>query len=358
VPAAPGPARVGERLAAGDAELLVDEVDPGHELGHWVLDLQPCVQLDEVERLVRPEQELERPGVRVADRSNGPVRRRLHLLAETRLERRRRRLLDQLLVATLDRALALAERQHAAVCVAEHLDLDMPRRNDRLLEVEAPVAERRLRLGRRGRVGAVELARRGDEPHPLPASAGRRLQEDGVAKLARHHPCLLPRDGLSSGNERNARGPHLRPGRRLVAHLREHLRRRPDKDEVVVGARLREGRVLREEAPAGMDRLAAGGRSGCDHGRDPKVALRRRRRADADRAIRHPDVHRALVRRRVDRDGLAPQLVQRTDHAHGHLAAVRDENPVEAQNASSGRPSAGSISNSSCPNSTGCPFST
>ena len=38
-----------ERLARGDAKLLLDEVDAGHELGHGMLDLEPGVHLDEEE---------------------------------------------------------------------------------------------------------------------------------------------------------------------------------------------------------------------------------------------------------------------------------------------------------------------
>ena len=91
---------------------------PGDELGDGMLDLEPGVQLDEVEAPVRAEQELERARVRVAGREAGALGGRLHLLARLGRERGRRRLLDQLLVAALDRALALAEGEHAAVASA------------------------------------------------------------------------------------------------------------------------------------------------------------------------------------------------------------------------------------------------
>ena len=38
-----------ERLAGGDAQLLLDEVDAVHQLGHGMLDLQPRVHLEEEE---------------------------------------------------------------------------------------------------------------------------------------------------------------------------------------------------------------------------------------------------------------------------------------------------------------------
>src|SRR5919108_4758406 len=102
-----------------------------------------------------------------------------------------------------------------------------------------------------------------------------------------------------------------------------------------------------------MDRLAAGRRRGGDQRRDPEVALVRGRRADADRPVGEPDVERILVGGRVDGYRLHVRLVQRSDHAHGHFTAVRDQHPVEHQTASSGgAEDTGSSSNNSCPYST------
>ena len=76
-----------------------------------------------------------------------------------------------------------------------------------------------------------------------------------------------------SGDERDAGCLHLGLRARLVAHPLHHVRAGADEDEVVVLARADEGRVLGEEAVAGMDRLAAGRPGGGDHVRDPQVAL-------------------------------------------------------------------------------------
>src|SRR6185312_9153606 len=116
MPAAGRPADRRKPPAGGDAELLTHDVDTGDELCHRVLDLEACVQLDEVEAPVRAEQELERPGVAVANRAARALGGGLHRLPRLGRQRRRRRLLDQLLVTPLDRALALAEREHTA-CV-------------------------------------------------------------------------------------------------------------------------------------------------------------------------------------------------------------------------------------------------
>jgi hypothetical protein len=53
----------------------------------------------------------------------------------------RRRLLDHLLVAALDRAFALMQVHHVAVRIAQHLDLDVARALDELLDEHPVVAE-------------------------------------------------------------------------------------------------------------------------------------------------------------------------------------------------------------------------
>ena len=155
-------------LARRNRELLADEVDSRAELGDRMLDLKAGVQLDEREASVWPEQELERAGVDVPNGTTRALGRRLHLLAQLRRQRGRRRLLDQLLVAPLDRALALAQRQDVPVQVAENLDLDVAGRRDHLLDVERPVAEGRARLGGCSLVGVFQTLRVIHEPHPTP----------------------------------------------------------------------------------------------------------------------------------------------------------------------------------------------
>ena len=61
--------------------------------------------------------------------------------AQRRVDGRRRRLLDELLVATLDRAVALAEEEHGAVRVGEDLRLDVARVLEVPLDVDGVVGE-------------------------------------------------------------------------------------------------------------------------------------------------------------------------------------------------------------------------
>ena len=133
-----------QAFARGDPDLLLHDVDAGHHLRHRMLDLQPRVGFHEIEAAVRIHQKLERAGVRVLHRLRRVDHDAAHLAAHLLAERRRGRFLDQLLMAPLNRALALAEMDDRPVLVAEHLKLDVARRFDVLLDVD--VARRRTPL--------------------------------------------------------------------------------------------------------------------------------------------------------------------------------------------------------------------
>ena len=134
-----------QRLAGGEADLLADEIDSGDQLGHRVLDLQPRVHLDEVELAVLIE-ELDRAEAAIVQLAQRIDDHRAEPLALRRIERRRGRLLDHLLVSALQRAVALAQMDDVTAAVADHLHLDMARMVEEPLDIDPVVAERRARL--------------------------------------------------------------------------------------------------------------------------------------------------------------------------------------------------------------------
>ena len=174
--------------ALGDEQLGAHEVDVRRLLGDRVLDLDPRVHLDEdVLALLVVDEELHGAGVHVAH-----VRGELHgvradAVAERRIEVRRRRDLDDLLVAPLDRAVALEEVHEAAAPVGQDLHLDVPRAHHGLLEVDGRVAERALGLASRGPDGLLQIGQVGHESHPAAAAA--------VRGLRRRPACRAPRRG-------------------------------------------------------------------------------------------------------------------------------------------------------------------
>ena len=115
---------------------------------------------------------------------------------------------------------------------------------------------------------------------------------------------------LGSGHDGHA-GAHRRlPRRRLAAHQRDRLRRRPDERQSGIAACGGKVLVLGEKAVAGMDRVGARLAGGVDDRIDPQVALARRVRADRQRLIGHPHVQRATIAIGIHRDLAMPMSRQ------------------------------------------------
>ena len=133
-------------LAGGDADHLLDQIEAGDLFGYRMLDLQPRIHLQEVEIAVLVDDELDGSGRAVADVSRQGDRLFAHGAAGRFVEKRRRRLLDHLLVPPLDRAFALAEIDGVAVAVGQHLDFDMARVFDELLDEHPVVGKGTARL--------------------------------------------------------------------------------------------------------------------------------------------------------------------------------------------------------------------
>ena len=137
-------------LAGRNANLLLDDVDAGHHLGDRMLDLDARVHFHEEEVALLVHQELEGAGVGVLHGARRVGDDAAHLAADLVGDRDRRRLFEQLLMPALDRALALAQVHDVAVVIAEHLELDVARRVEVLLDVDVADAERRFGLALRG----------------------------------------------------------------------------------------------------------------------------------------------------------------------------------------------------------------
>ena len=137
-----------------------------------MLDLQAGVHLHE-EELVGPvggDDELDGARAGVVDAAGGVAGRRADPGPGRRVQQRRRRLLDDLLVAPLQAAFALAEVDDVAVAVGEDLHLDVPGVQHEPLEEQGVVAERRRRLAARAGQRGRQLGR----PRAPPACPCRR----------------------------------------------------------------------------------------------------------------------------------------------------------------------------------------
>src|SRR5439155_874679 len=165
------------------AQLRGHQVEAGDFFGDRMLHLEPRVHLEKVEAALRIHQELERARVDVSDSARARHRGVRQPALGLRLEVRRRRLLHELLMTPLDRALALVQMDDATFRVAEDLDLDVARRLEIALEVDLGAAEGALRAPRGGRERARELARAGYLRHADAATAGGRLEQHRAIRV-------------------------------------------------------------------------------------------------------------------------------------------------------------------------------
>ena len=330
-----------QRLAGSDAKLQIDEIESGDELGHRMLDLQARVHLHEDE-IAFGQQEFDGAGADIADRARRPHGGLAHAHAQLGRDGRRRRLLDDFLVAALDGAVALAEVDDVALRVGEDLDLDVARRRQRVFEDQLAGAEGRLRFGARRGERRRQCGKIRDAAHAAPAAAGRRLDHQRQADLLR----FPDQRGVGlvgavvAGDARHAGLAHAALGLGLVAHQADRLHRRADEDEAGRSTRLGESGVLGEEAVARMHRLRASGLGGGDKARDVEVGLARRRRADLEGLVGEARMQGVAVGGGDDRDAADAQRAATADDAYCDFAAVGDEDLGEHQ-VSSPRPACG-----------------
>src|SRR5215468_2014298 len=119
----------GQWLARSDAQLPFDQIEPGDHLGHGMLDLQARVHFHEVEgaSIISCvfDNELDRTRADVADRPCRRYRGGAHGTTAFTRHSRSWRLLEDLLMPALHRAVAFEQVDAVSVRVGKDLHLDM-----------------------------------------------------------------------------------------------------------------------------------------------------------------------------------------------------------------------------------------
>ena len=325
-----------QTFARRDPELPFHQIEAGDRLGHRVLNLQPRIHLHEPEAvgfepLGAVGDEFHGAGALITDRLGRRDRGRAHLRAQLGAHARRRRLLDNFLMAALQRAVALVEMDDMAVAVGEDLHFDMARRIDVFFDQHAGVAEGRLRLAHRGFERGIEVGVLVDPPHALAAAAGHRFDQqritDFVSLLLEEFRLLA--FAVIAGHHRHAGFFHQRLGAIFQTHGADRGRWRTDEDNSRVVAGLSKVRVFRKEPVAGMHTVGTCRFGDRDQFIDAQVALGRRCRPNLMRLVAKPRVQRAGVGLRIDRDGAQAKSFGGAGNAAGDFAAVGDENGRE-----------------------------
>ncbi len=316
------PARCGrlgvQGAARRDEQLQFHQVEAGGLLGDRVLDLKAGVHLEEEEIAFVVGHELDGACARVADRLRGQPCGFEELGAHARnaFDERRRRFLDDLLVAALNRALAFADGPHRAVCVGHHLNLDVVSGGEVALAEHRRVTERGLclalsRLDLLGQFGEV-----GDDAHATPTASRRGLDEHWKLFGGNGFGVELLEHGY-------ARCGHHLLGLDLAAHGLHRRDRRPDPGEPRLLDGRREFGVLREESVARVDGVGARRLCGVDQLCGVEVAGVA---GQADPDVGLGDVGAVGVGFGVHGDRGYAEAATRREHAAGDLPAIGDQN--------------------------------
>ena len=304
-----------QRLARGDPNLRLDEVDAGHQFGHGMFDLNSRVHFDEVELVfLLVENEFDRAGVGVTGLFDQPHRRLADLFADITGQRGARAFFDQFLVSPLKRAVALPEVHGVALGVGDNLDFDVPRALDVFFEVDAGILERLFGL-ERGRL-QPRLQRdvvHGDA-HALAPAAGGRLDQHWIANFVGDRQCL--------GFARDQAGYLL--ARDRVSQLFHRFMGRADELDVATAAYLGEVGIFGEEPVTGMNRLNVADFGGTDDAIDHQVAFTGGGCPDAIGLVGQFEVVSAAVGFTEDSHRLDAHFLTGSNDAQGDLASIRN----------------------------------
>ncbi len=317
-----------KRTTGSDLELEGHEVKTGHELRHRVLDLEAGVHLEEPERPRRIQHELDRARADVADRPRRGHRGSTQLRTERGIHRRGRRLLDHLLMTTLDRALAFEEVHHSALGVAEDLHLHVPRRVHEALEEDRAVAERPLGLTLGTGDRLLQCRVLANDAHAPPTAPELGLDQQGEPDLVgRLREICGPRVGRhhDAGQDGHPRLTHAPLRLDLGPHRVDDLGRRTDERQPCRIARAGEPCVLGQEAVPRVHRVGAGGACRAEYGLDVEVRLARSCSRQSYRDIGVVHVRKLRVGVGEHRDRHDAEAAGGADDPARDLSAIRDQ---------------------------------
>ena len=315
---------VAEFLAVGDAEHLQHEVDAADLLGHRVLDLQPGVHLEEGDGAVLADEELAGTRADIAGLDQDGLAGLVELGALGVGEERRGRLLDELLVAALQRAVTGGDHDDVAVAVGEALGLDVSGTVEVALDEALAAAEGRHgftggRLEQFGHLGEVA----GDLEAASAAAVGS-LDGDRQAVLLGEGDdlfCVRHRVG-GAGHQRRADLRSDVPGLHLVAEGFDGGRRRADPDKARVDHCLGEAGVLCKEAVARVDRVRSAAGGDAEDLGDVEVGVGRGEPVQREGLIGEFHEERIRVRVCIDSNALQSRVAGGPDDPNGDLSPV------------------------------------
>ena len=235
-----------EMFTGGDLDLVLHEVASVNLFGDRVFDLNTGVHFHEVEIPIVIDEILDGTGILVSDAFAELDRGIAHLFAKLGGHERGWAFLHDLLVAALQRAVALSEMHDAAVLIAEDLELNVVGIDDELLDINGTVTESFFGLHASGVITLNEAALVAGNAHAASTTTGDGFDHHGITDLTGHTEGLgfVRDDAIATGRNGNAGGTSAVTGGIFVAHHADRLGCRADELDIARGADIGEVGVL------------------------------------------------------------------------------------------------------------------
>src|SRR5690606_23264577 len=181
------------------------------------------------------------------------------LLAHIGIKRRAWGDFDDLLIAPLKRAFALAKIDDS-LAVANDLNFDVTRLANELFDIKLAIAESGLRFGATAFKGVRQFGRIAHRAHAAPAATRQRLKHDSAIRAQLLHEgagFFKARRAIRAGKKRHVELCRESARRSLVAEKTKRLGRGADKNDAFFRASFGKSGVLAQKAIARMDRIRA-----------------------------------------------------------------------------------------------------
>ncbi len=291
-----------------------------------MLDLNPGIHFHEI-HFVIGQQELDGTGIFVANGLRRLDREIADVGALFRGQLRAGRDLDQLLVAALDRAVALEQVHGVAEAVGENLRFDVLRIDDALLEEDFRAAEGLGGFGDHSRISRFQLFAVVATTDTATTTTGCCLEHDRVADALCFAQGLgqIRQIAFGTGGDRYAGGDHAAAGFGLVAHAGNDFSRRANELDAALGADLRQFGVLGQKTVARVQCVTAGFYRQVNQLARVQITGQRVA-ADVVGLVGTFDVQGIAVGIGIDRNRGDAHLRASADDANGNLAPVGNQN--------------------------------
>ena len=314
-------------FAGSNTDLFLNNVDAGDQFGNRMFNLNTRIHFDEIEFAVFI-QKFKCACATIADFLAGVGTTFTDTVNQSAGNVRGRRFLDNLLMASLHRAVTFSEPDSIFMVIGEYLNFNVTRVFKEFFHVNLRIAESGARFGFCHRDGIQQGGFGMNDSHAPTATTASSLDNDRKSDFARCSDNLLwiiRQSAFRTGHAWNACLDHGLLGADFIAHYPDGLRAGTNENKTGFFDAFGEISVFRQETITRVNGLCIGHFSGTDDGRHVQIALSRRGGSDTNGFIGKLDVLCLAIRFRMDDNSFYAQFTAGTLDAQCNFTAIGDK---------------------------------